>query len=331
MHAVTSGGLPPIRRFLPLAPWWGRDLQTLRNVVAAPSVLPTSATRRLWIDARDGTDDRFTALVHTPRSARAGRPVVVLVHGLGGSETSPYMRNSARAFLRAGYTTVRANMRGAGPSEPFCRETYHAGRSADLARLVEGLSARLEPGGREFVVIGFSIGGNVVLRFLAEWAAQLPVVAGAAVSAPVDLRESVGCLMQRRNFLYHRAMLRRVRHHALRLPAGLDAAQAAAVREARTLYAFDEVFVAPRNGFTSALDYYARCSSGPVARDTNVPTLLIAAADDPVVPAAQYGALGDLRGSLLQLALFESGGHVGFHDRRSPIPFHDRLILDWLG
>ena len=132
-----------LSEFNPRLPWWGGDLQTIRNYAwSVDHALPSRAARRLMLRLKDGSGDRLVASLHLPEETCA-RPLVVLIHGLSGSETSCYVILAAAYFLARGYPVLRVNQRGAGPSRRFCREQYHAGRTEDLAGLLDRLDPNL--------------------------------------------------------------------------------------------------------------------------------------------------------------------------------------------
>jgi predicted alpha/beta-fold hydrolase len=316
-------GFPPFR---PRAPWLGGDLQTLRNyLLAQPPDLADWPGQRLELAMADGSGDRLSAMVHRPEGAE-GRPLAVLIHGLTGCEDSSYIRGSARHLLGLGYPVLRLNLRGAGPSGPLCRLRYHAGRSEDLRDALAAL-ARLEPGlcGEGLLLVGYSLGANMLLKFLAEEGEDIPVRAAAAVSAPIDLKAAQLRLMTRRNTLYHRYLLARMQAETL-AGAELNPAERRAVARSRSVYEFDDGYVAPAGGFADAEDYYRRCSAGRFLAGIAVPTLVIHARDDPWIPAEAYDAVDWSGNPTLVPLLTASGGHVGFHGRSAKAAWHDRCI-----
>ncbi len=285
-------------------------------------MLPCATPERVELPVDDGSDDTLLALLH-PGSDE--RPLIVVVHGLGGHEDSIYMQRSASHFSRAGYPVLRLNLRGAGPSRERCRQQYHAGRSEDFAAALRALPASLLDAG--VLAIGYSLGGNMLLKFLGEGAHGLPVRAAASVSAPIDLRRACARLQERRNWVYHRYLLHKLRLQSLATPeAGLPPEQREAARNARSLYDFDDRVVAPLGGFDGALDYYARCSATAYLEGISTPTLLIHARDDPWIPAEIYEGVDWPRHPALEPVISEGGGHLGFHAADAEAAWHDRRI-----
>ncbi len=323
-----AADFPP---FQAKAPWLGGDLQTLRNYLRAqPAELTDWPGRRIELALGDGSGDRLAAMLHEPDTPD-GRPLAVLIHGLTGCEDSSYIRASACHLLGLGYPVLRLNLRGAGPSGPLCRQRYHAGRSEDLRDALDDM-ARLEPGlGADgLLLVGFSLGANMLLKFLAEHGGEFPLRAAAAVSAPIDLKAAQVRLMAPRNLLYHRYLLTRMKTETL-AGAELDAAMRSAIARARSVYHFDDVFVAPSGGFADAEDYYRRCSALRFLENIAVPTLVVHARNDPWIPAEAYDAFEWRANPNLLPLLPAGGGHVGFHGRDASAAWHDRCIERFFG
>lgn len=315
-------GFPP---FLPRAPWWGGDLQTLRNfLVRRRARLADYAGLRLVLPLGDGSGDRLAVALNLPAPQAVAKPLAVLVHGLTGGEDSLYMRRSAAYLLGLGYPVLRLNLRGAGPSRPLCRLRYHAGRSEDFAAVLDALPPPLAAPG--VIAIGFSLGANMLLKYLGERGGQTRLKAAVSVSAPLDLAAAARWIMRRRNALYHAYLLGNLKREALQPSAELSAEQRRAIRAARSIWEFDERFVAPANGFAGAEDYYARNSSGRFLDAIGVPTLVIYAQDDPWIPPTPYLSRDWQRNPRLLPLLPERGGHVGFLGRNHRVPWHDLCI-----
>jgi predicted alpha/beta-fold hydrolase len=257
-----------------------------------------------------------------PAERRA--PLAVVIHGLSGSEDSPYMQVTAAALLERGHPVLRLNLRGAGPSRPLCRSQYHAGRSADLRDALRGLDRSLTADG--LLLVGYSLGGNVLLKFLAEHGTALPVRAAAAVSAPLDLAAAARRILMSRNRVYHWNLLRAMKAEALAPAAELAPSERAAITQARTIVEFDDRFVARRNGFAGAVDYYARSSAERFLPAIAVPTLVVHALDDPWIPPSVYRRVRWSDNRHLHRAFSPGGGHVGFHGRGVRLPWHDQVL-----
>ena len=326
-HTRAAFKAPPFR---PRAPWLGGDLQTIRNTlrnrIGIRADLSPWPGERLHLAMEDGTGDALMAMLHRPPNS-GDRPLVILAHGLTGCEDSAYMRNSARSLLRAGYPVLRLNLRGAGPSRRACRREYHAGRSEDLRAALRHLPPDATVGG--IVAIGYSLGGNVLLKYLGEEGASAPLRAAVAVSAPIELKSAQRRIMQPRNRVYHRYMLDRMKIECTEGHEGVSEPERRAVIAAGSVYEFDDVFVARRNGFGTADGYYATCSAERFLPEIRVPTLVIHAQNDPWIPAAPYLRFDWSQNRRLMPLLPKSGGHVGFHARGDRLAWHDRSALEF--
>jgi predicted alpha/beta-fold hydrolase len=303
-------------RFVPQPPWFGGDLQTLRNYLRPPGdILAPWPGGELRFATKDGTGDELVGTLHRPTEDR-GRPLVLLLHGLTGSQESSYVRVTARELLGARYPVLRLNWRGAGLTMGKTQAFYHAGRSDDLTTIIGSMSGALARNG--IAAVGYSMGANVLLKYLGERGGLSHLRAAIAVSPPIDLHAAQQRIAARRNRRYHEHLLDRMREER---PCPEDIA---------SILDFDNRVVAPANGFRDALDYYAQCSSAPRLGAIRTPTLIIHAADDPWIPSKAFHeiAWGQLRN--VSLLMPWSGGHVGFHALGLKRPWHDEMALRFL-
>jgi predicted alpha/beta-fold hydrolase len=307
------------------APWRGGDLQSVRNFLRRPTVkLGSGSGERITLPLGDGSGDRVSAMLHHPRvEATERRPVVLLIHGLTGCEDSVHIRASAAHLLSSGFPVLRLNLRGAGPTRPHCASHYHAGRTEDLRLILAALPSTVTETG--VVAVGFSLGGNLLLKYLGEAGSRTAILAAATVSAPLDLTATAHCIAAPRNAIYHWYFLRACQREALAPAAEVTPEERRATLGARNLWQFDDRFTAPRNGFQGAADYYSRNSARMFLDEIAVPTLAIHALDDPIVPHEPYGEYDWRRNRHLLPVLPPRGGHVGFHDRGGGT-WHDRAI-----
>jgi predicted alpha/beta-fold hydrolase len=317
----ASSPFPPFR---PRAPWWGPDLQTVRNYLRNdyPDLSAWPADELIFPMANG---DRLSGSLHQ-RANAAKRPTVVLIHGFTGCADSAYMLATARHLLECGYPVLRLNLRGAGPIRSDCRELYHAGRSDDFRRAVSEFPEIVS--GNGLAVVGFSLGGNMLLKYLGEEGAAAPFDVAVSVSAPIDLALATARISAPRNWFYHRWLVANTKRDWLSGPTTLDSQQLTAVRQSRSLYGLDDEVVGPLNGFAGADDYYERCAAKRFLGAVKVPTLLIHASDDPWIPAAMYDQVDWAANDDLTVAITPSGGHVGFHGRSGR--WHDHAIVHFL-
>jgi uncharacterized protein len=243
------------------------------------------------------------------------RAAAILVHGVAGSSASRYVVRAAVSLHRAGWHVVRLDLRGAGDSIGDAPALYHAGLTEDLRVAVEQVASRAQVSG--VALVGFSLGGHVVMRFAGELGDSRPgaLRAAVAISAPLDLVEVTRAIERLRSLPYHRYVLRNLvrqgkafaRAHPQR--ARYDASS---LGRLRTIRAYDREVIAPMHGFASAEDYYVRASAGPFVERIRVPTLLVHAEDDPVVPARTVRPWLANAPPALEQAWTHRGGHVGW-------------------
>lgn len=259
----------------------------------------------------------------------AAHPTLVLLHGLSGSAESAYLIGTADKAFARGFNTVRLNMRGCGGTAHLTPTLYHSGLTVDLRAVLAELadSDRLAT----LFVAGFSLGGNVVLKLLGEYGDEAPggLRGAVAVSPPVDLARCAAAIEGGGfNEVYQRRFLRRLKE-AMRERAALypDRYDLRPLDAVRTLREFDDRFTAPCSGFADAADYYARASSLPWVPRIRVPTLVLSAEDDAMVPPAPLRA-EEVRGNeAVRCVITDRGGHIAFVARR-PAAADDHPDLD---
>jgi predicted alpha/beta-fold hydrolase len=303
-HDVTAKiQLPP---FQP-APWApGGDLQTLAgHFLPGPKSL--AHTRRHHITASN--NDTLVMCENQPAS-REISGMVLLLHGLGGHADSSYMLRIADKFLQKGWSAFRLNHRGAGHGKGLAKGIYHAGRSEDLQPVLRKL-VELHPE-RRIVVVGFSLSGNLLLKYLGEKRHFPPenFCGAIAVSPPIDLALSVQAMRRWRNRLYDLRFTRLLKQLVLEYQKKFADFPRFEFPFNFTVYDFDRIVTAPLNGFASAEDYYARCSAKQFLASLSKPALIIAADDDPFIPKETYLDLP--ANDSITLCLTGGGGHMGF-------------------
>lgn len=239
--------------------------------------------------------------------------VVVVLHGLEGHSRRPYVAFMVRRFLEAGWGAVAMNFRGcSGPPNRMLRG-YHSGETGDLTSVVRWLIDRYSPDA--LALVGFSLGGNVVMKYLGEAGKSLPgpVSAGVGFSVPCDLTAACEALDQGLSRMYVRRFLRTLIPKALekaeRFPGILDPE---AIRRARSLEDYDNAVTAPVFGFRDARDYWRKASSLPVLADIRVPALVVNALDDPFLGPACYPTQIHATNPRFVLETPRYGGHVAF-------------------
>ena len=257
-----------------------------------------------WLRGRDG---------RVPRAA-----TVIVVHGVGGSSGSHYVVRAAVSLHRAGFHVVRVDLRGAGESVADAAELYHAGLTEDLRVTLARVAT--DPRIDGVALLGFSLGGHVVLRLLGELGARDPgpLRAAVTVSAPLDLLEVTREIERPRSLPYQAYVLRGLVQQArafARVHPQRARYDVGSLGGLRTIRAYDRLVIAPMHGFASAEDYYVRVSAGPLLGRLALPTLLIHAEDDPLVPARTVHPWVDGAPAALRQSWTDWGGHVGWFAR----------------
>jgi predicted alpha/beta-fold hydrolase len=245
-------------------------------------------------------------------SRRDAVPVALVLHGLEGSALRSYMRQTYGELLRRGIRPIGLNFRSCSGEPNREARLYHSGDTEDLRTVVARLRERF--GGRALGAVGFSLGGNVLLKYLGEAGAASPIGAAVAISVPYDLGAGAAALerglMSR---VYSAYFLRMLRRKVLAREAALgEHIDVPVTLRARTLRQFDEAATAPLHGFADADDYYTRSSSGPFLPGIRVPTLLLHALDDPFLPAERVPVQAAADNPSIVAAFPDTGGHVGF-------------------
>jgi predicted alpha/beta-fold hydrolase len=209
---------------------------------------------------------------------------LIIVHGLEGSSRSQYVIGTANKAYAAGMNAIRMNMRNCGGTEALTPTLYHSGLSCDVAAVAAALAREEKIQG--IAIAGFSMGGNLVLKCAGEWGDSPPeeIKAVCAISPTMDLSASVDAIHLRRNLIYEAKFLwglnRRIRRKAALFP---ERYQLNGMRWLRSIREFDDRITAPHSGFKDAEDYYFRAAAARVVERIRVPTLIVHAADDPVV------------------------------------------------
>jgi predicted alpha/beta-fold hydrolase len=312
--------IPPFRPYPLLR---SGHAQTIFSAVWWQKPLPYAAVRHETL-----LDDGDRIVLHDDRPAawKPGEPAVLLVHGLSGTHLSPYVAHTAAKLNARGVRAFRMDLRGCGAGLDLAAAPLHAGRSGDTAAALATV-ATLCPDSL-LVAVGYSLGGNIILKMAAEMGEAYPAYLRAviAVAPPIDLARTCRNLAEGWNSIYDRSFVRAMmRHMAQRRERLPHARHIILARPPRGMYEFDDQIVAPLSGFAGAEEYYARSSAGPLLSSIRVPTLILAASDDPLVPVGMFEECSP--SSSVKLHITDRGGHVGYLAARSADP--DRRWLDW--
>jgi uncharacterized protein len=296
----------------------------LQTIIGSWGSAPAERAVRRLVDLADG--DQVVLHDDQPPAWRPGDRTALLVHGLCGSHRSGYLVRIAARLNDAGIRTFRLDMRGCGAGRALARYPYHSGRSDDLATALHTIAAWCP--GSPTALIAFSLGANAALKLLGECGDYPPghLDRAIAVCPPVDLAACVRSLARYPARLYDRfftsELLRQV-HSSPTL--GEHAARIFIQHRPTRLVEFDDAFTAPLSGFGNAATYYRRCSSASMLPNIRVPTTILAAADDPIVPIAPLRVAESA--ACVDLLVQSRGGHMGFVDLQGQ-RWMDAVIVD---
>ena len=296
--------------------WWlpGPQLQTVGARLLRPRRGVQYERERLELVDGDFVDLDWVVDADG-RSPDRDAPLVMVLHGLEGSSSSDYVRSTHRALVRQGLASLALNFRSCSGEPNRLPRFYHSGDTGDAAAVLALLRDRFPA--RRIGAIGFSLGGNVLLKLLGECGGGvregLAPDAAVAISVPFDLSAGITTLERGLGPIYQHYFLRKLRRK-LRLKADTlrGHVDVDALLAARTLRRFDGLGTAVLHGFRDAADYYRRASSKPYLAAIQVPTLLIHAADDPFLPASAIPRAEVEANPHLDAVFPEHGGHVGF-------------------
>jgi predicted alpha/beta-fold hydrolase len=248
-----------------------------------------------------------------PEEVRADRPTAIIVHGLEGSSSSQYAIGNANKIWAAGGNVIRMNMRNCGGTEQFSATLYHSGLSADVEAVMRFFIER--DGLNSVVLIGYSMGGNLVLKLAGDLGGGAPrqLRAVVGVSPAVDLGTSADALHEPLNRIYElkflRSLVARYRRKAQLFPEVFDARRADGLKSLRE---FDDRVTAHYAGFTGADDYYYRAASARVIDRIVVPTLVLHSVDDPFVRLTRESREKLISNPHITYMETAHGGHCAF-------------------
>jgi predicted alpha/beta-fold hydrolase len=263
--------------------------------------------------------------VTTP--ARPEQPVALLVHGLGGCARSGYMERITLRLSKLGWRAFRMDMRACGAGVGLARRFYTAACSQDVRAALEYLAQKFPQA--PLAVLGFSLGGNIVLKYVGEAADALPRLLRAvvALAPPIDLVRSSEMLSRLPWYdaFYVYNLTRQVRRHQQHFP---DLPPAVFPRSL-TVRLFDDCYTAPRWGFAGALAYYREASAAPYIPAIRTPTFILTARDDPFVAVEPFEKLS---ASAVEVHISDQGGHLGFlgRDWKGGVRWAETQIIEWL-
>jgi uncharacterized protein len=299
------------------APRWlsSGHVQTLGAALPFFASAKDILEERLWFEV-DGGAVHARAWWHSAASGVSERrPTVLVLHGVAGTSEAKSVVRGGRAFYKAGFHVVRLDLRGAGAGVERAPTIYHAGLTEDVRAAVLGLARH--PRVESVVLVAISLGGHVALKLAGEWGESAPEALRAlvTVSSPVDLGAATDEIDKLRNVPYCAYVLRgligqvqefaRVHPHKVKF----DPARLRAIRKVRDYHTH---VIAPMHGFASADDYHAKATAAPYLARVAVPTRMIHAEDDPMVPLGSVTPFLHDASRAIELLTSPGGGHVGW-------------------
>ena len=312
IESITNAGEFRPRRLLRN----GHLMTIFGNYLPRASSLP--APQAQLVEVSPATADQIASqvLCHChwqPEPMRAARPTAIVVHGLEGSSFSQYVIGNANKLWRAGCNIVRMNMRNCGGTEALSPTLYHSGLSNDVLAVISFFIARY--GLQSIALIGYSMGGNLVLKLAGELGAAAPpqLRSVIGVSPAVDLAISADALHLPQNRLYElkflRALLRRFRRKAMLFPRAYDTSRTIGIHSLRE---FDDRITAFYSGYAGADDYYYRAAAARVLDRIAIPSLILHALDDPFVRISNEAREKISTNPNVAMIETRHGGHCAF-------------------
>jgi predicted alpha/beta-fold hydrolase len=271
------------------------------------------------------TEPDVEVLVESLYPPATPRGALVMLHGLEGSSRSGYVQSLAASAVAQGFAAHGFNMRTCGGTEQLCSTLYHAGLTSDLRSVVQELRAESDA---PLFLVGFSLGGNVVVKLAGEWGAEGPrwIHGVCGVSTPLYLEACSRSIAEPQNAVYERRFVRRMR---TRLCA-TGRYQPSDFAGLRSVIEIDDRITAPSFDFGGAHNYYATQSSLGFLHAIRVPVMLIQAKDDTFIPFEIYGSGAVRANPLIEVLVTDHGGHLGFIGRKPSRFWADEAIMNWV-
>ncbi len=303
-----------------------RHLQTIFSTLFRKLPEPDIEIERFELGDGDFVDCYWH---HTPGHSQ--EPIVILFHGLAGSFKSPYIQGMMAALAQAGFNSVLMHFRGCSGVLNRLSRSYHSGDTSDAKKWIETLKLRHPQ--NPLYAVGYSLGGNMLLKLLGEWQQSSPLCAAVSVSAPMQLDICSRQMNQGFSRFYQYVLLKTLKQgllekykvHDLQSLIGINKKQ---VKQLKDFWAFDNIYTGPIHGFSSASDYYQQSSSRKFLKAISTPTLIIHAMDDPFMTPEILPDEASLP-TEIQLEIHAHGGHLGFisgHIFRPEYWLEDRII-----
>ena len=251
---------------------------------------------------------------HNRPKQDSNTPIVILFHGLAGSYKSSYIQGTMEELAKSGFASVLMHFRGCSGVENELPRSYHSGESQDALEWINHLISSF-PNSKVFTV-GYSLGGNMMLKLLGELGDKSPIVAAISVSAPLQLDICANKMDRGFSKFYQYILLKdlnralKKKYDKFNMNSHLKMKKSE-IKNLKTFWDFDGAYTAPIHGFASAQDYYTKCSSKQFLKDIKTPTLIIHSSDDPFMTTEVLPKEEEIS-KYVKLEISKYGGHVGF-------------------
>lgn len=240
---------------------------------------------------------------------RNSQKLAIISHGLEGDTSRPYIKGMAKALYNNGYDILTWNYRGCSGEMNQALRFYHSGATDDLATVVDHATGK---GYHEINLIGFSLGGNLTLKYLGEERSRPALHKAVTFSVPMDLHTSCVKISLPSNWIYSQRFLRSLRKKVIGKAKIMQGINIEPLKTVKTLQQFDDVFTGPIHGFKDAIDYYTQSSSLRVVTNIAIPTLIVNAKNDPFLSVECFPEDLLKNHPFVSFETPDHGGHVGF-------------------
>jgi len=304
--------------------WWlpSPHLQTLWPVMFRRRAVPDLSHERFELNDGDFVDLCW--------SRKTDRPVVIVLHGLEGSVHSHYAGSLMCSLENAGFRPVFMHFRGCGEEPNRLPRSYHSGDTQDLAQLVDYINRTSDTS--VHAAIGFSLGGNVLLKWLGQTGDSNPLQCGVAVSVPFILADAANRLQRGLSHMYEIHLKNSLKRSYIEKFKRIESPLDVEISQLKGFWEFDDRVTAPLHGFSGVDHYYAESSCRQYLAGIKVPTRIIHALDDPFMFSATVPDENEL-GEQVELLLARNGGHVGFVTGKFPWKpeyWYEQKIIEFL-
>jgi predicted alpha/beta-fold hydrolase len=298
------------KKFKPAFGMKNKHIQTLYSSFFRKNEKLDMEIQRITLEDGDFLDTYW----YTIKNSTPTTPIAILFHGLAGSYKSPYIQGVMKEFKKAGINSVLMHFRSCSGTINNLPRSYHSGETGDALFFIRLLKKRYPDA--KLYGVGYSLGGNMLLKLLGEMGEKSLLLAGVSVSAPMQLDTCANTINNGFSKIYQNHLVKNLKNSLLEKYKQHDMKtllnfKKEDVKKIKTFWEFDEIYTAPIHGFKSAQDYYTKCSSKQFLKNIKIPTLIIHSSDDPFMSTDIIPKKNELSTYCI-LELYSHGGHVGF-------------------